>query len=184
MTHRAQGRFSPDDNRVNIWLASKEVTDRMKKTIFAPYPMLGFAFLGMAIAFYDSYSIYNVNSVVSPPYRRMQHRRLQPVWKLLWRAVRVSWPRLLSAHVRSCGTARVRPVVARHASGRASLRCDGSAPLRYSLCMSTFSHPGFLRLLCDIRRFDAVASYLGSQALPSDGRGSGLTANEGQQLLV
>jgi uncharacterized membrane protein len=39
----------------------------MKKASFAPYPMLVFAFLGAAIAFYDSYAIYNRLLLWCPP---------------------------------------------------------------------------------------------------------------------
>ena len=37
------------------------------KTIFSPYLMLLFVFIGMAIAFYDSYAIYNNQLLWCPP---------------------------------------------------------------------------------------------------------------------
>ncbi len=40
---------------------------KIKKTIFAPYLMLVFAFIGMAIASYDVYAIYNNQLLWCPP---------------------------------------------------------------------------------------------------------------------
>ena len=40
---------------------------KTKKTIFAPYLMLVFAFIGMAIASYDVYAIYNNQLLWCPP---------------------------------------------------------------------------------------------------------------------
>jgi hypothetical protein len=39
----------------------------MKKVFYAPYLMLALALMGIAIAFYDAYAIYNAQALWCPP---------------------------------------------------------------------------------------------------------------------
>ena len=100
---------------------------KKEKTIFAPYLMLLFAVIGMAIASYDVYAIYNNRLLWVPSHRRMQHCRLQSVRAHLRSAVLGFRPDLLFDHVRIGGTPRVRLVLTPLALGRASLHCDRRA---------------------------------------------------------
>ncbi len=39
----------------------------MKKVFYAPYVMVGLALVGIAIAFYDAYTVYNGQALWCPP---------------------------------------------------------------------------------------------------------------------
>ncbi len=101
---------------------------KKKKTIFAPYLMLLFAVIGMAIASYDVYAIYNnqllwcpppidgCNTVAYSPYGR--------IYGVPFGALGLIFYLIMFAFG---GTPRVRLVLTPLALGCASLHCDRRA---------------------------------------------------------